>query len=58
MGFKDRIFAVVDLETTGSSYKNGDRIIQIGITFVQHNTILQEYDFKVNPGKKIPLMIE
>ncbi|MGP6140082.1 helicase C-terminal domain-containing protein [Jeotgalibaca sp. A127] len=58
MGFKDKIFAVVDLETTGSSYKNGDRIIQIGMTFVQNNTIIQEYDFKVNPGKKIPSMIE
>lgn len=58
MGFKDEIFAVVDLETTGSSYKNGDRIIQIGITFVQHKSILQEYDFKINPGKKIPVMIE
>lgn len=58
MGFKDEIFAVVDLETTGSSYRNGDRIIQIGIALVQHHSIIQEYDFMVNPGKKIPVMIE
>lgn len=58
MAFKNEIFAVVDLETTGSSYKNGDRIIQIGMVFVKDNTIVQEYDFKVNPNKKIPILIE
>ncbi len=52
------IYAVVDLETTGSSFRKGNRIIQIGITMIQNDTIYEEYDFVVNPGMHIPPLIE
>ena len=52
------IYAVIDLETTGSSYRKGHRIIQIGITLLQNDEIIQEYDFTVNPGHSIPPLIE
>lgn len=52
------IYAVIDLETTGSSYRKGHRIIQIGITFLQDDKVMQEYDITVNPGHSIPPLIE
>lgn len=58
MKYEDEMFAVVDLETTGSSYRKGGRIIQVGITLVKEDRVVQEYDFMVNPGKKIPVVIE
>lgn len=48
----------MDLETTGSSFKDGDRIIQIGIVIIQNNKIVQTYDTEINPLKKIPVSIQ
>lgn len=53
-----KIYAVVDLETTGASYRKGHRIFQIGITMIQHDQLMQEYSFTINPEKVIPPMIE
>lgn len=55
---QQNIYAVIDLETTGSSYRKGHRIIQIGITFLQDDQVMQEYDITVNPGHSIPPIIE
>lgn len=55
---KNQYYAVVDLETTGSSFKDGDRIIQIGIALIQNGQIVQSYETKVNPGKKISPTIQ
>ncbi|UJF14822.1 DEAD/DEAH box helicase [Jeotgalibaca sp. MA1X17-3] len=55
---QQNIYAVIDLETTGSSYRKGHRIIQIGITFLQDDQVMQEYDITVNPGHSIPPLIE
>lgn len=52
------LYAVVDLETTGSSFRKGHRIIQVGITMIQDGQMIQEYDFTVNPGGRIPPLIE
>ncbi|MFS0576765.1 ATP-dependent DNA helicase DinG [Sporosarcina sp. 179-K 3D1 HS] len=52
-----RTYAVVDLETTGHSSTNGDRIIQIAIVFIQNGRIGDAYVRFVNPGKEIPAFI-
>ena len=51
-------YAVVDIETTGSSPKNGDRIIQIGIVRIEQGSIVSTYSTFVNPEKQIPTFIQ
>ncbi|MFC4354599.1 helicase C-terminal domain-containing protein [Chryseomicrobium palamuruense] len=51
-------YAVVDIETTGSSPKNGDRIIQIGIARIENGEVVSTYSSFVNPEKKIPPFIQ
>lgn len=51
-------FAVVDIETTGNSVKNGDRIIQIAIVLMEGKDIVETYDTFINPLKTIPSFIE
>lgn len=53
-----KTYAIVDLETTGSSFKRGDRIIQFGCTLLQAGEIVQEINITINPGRKIPDVIE
>lgn len=48
------IYAVVDLETTGTNVNHGDRIIQIGCVLVQDGQIINQFETKVNPWEKIP----
>lgn len=52
------IYSVVDLETTGTSVKNGDRIIQIGCALVQDGTVVNHFETLVNPRAKISHQIE
>ena len=54
---KDTVYAVVDIETTGTSVTDGDRIIQIGCVFVQHNQVINHFETDVNPLKEIPAAI-
>ncbi|WP_261809481.1 helicase C-terminal domain-containing protein [Levilactobacillus humaensis] len=54
---KDTVYAVVDIETTGTSVKDGDRIIQIGCVFVQHNQVINHFETDVNPIREIPAAI-
>lgn len=51
-------YAVVDLETTGSQPKKGDRIIQFGCVLIQDGHIAQRFETKINPMKKIPENIQ
>jgi len=51
-------YAIVDLETTGSQPKKGDRIIQFGCVLVQDGQIVQTFETKLNPLKKIPENIQ
>lgn len=51
-------YAIVDLETTGNSSKQGERIIQIAIVFMQDWQVIDTYTSFVNPKKKIPLFIQ
>ncbi|WP_024746392.1 helicase C-terminal domain-containing protein [Levilactobacillus namurensis] len=54
---QDTVYAVVDIETTGTSVQDGDRIIQIGCVFVQHNKIINHFETDVNPLREIPAAI-
>ncbi|ETY74304.1 helicase C-terminal domain-containing protein [Lactiplantibacillus fabifermentans] len=51
-------YAVVDIETTGTSVKDGDRIIQIGCAFVKNNKIINTFAADVNPLTTVPPVIE
>lgn len=51
------IYSVVDLETTGTSVSNGDRIIQIGCVLVQDGQVINQFETKVNPRQPIPRSI-
>lgn len=47
-------YAVLDLETTGSTYDNGDRIIQIGVAFVQNGQVVDQFATDIFPNQEIP----
>ncbi|MGB3102403.1 MAG: exonuclease domain-containing protein, partial [Psychrobacillus psychrotolerans] len=51
-------YAVVDIETTGHSSTNGDRIIQLAIVFIENNKLVNTYTTFINPEKPIPLFIQ
>lgn len=50
-------YAVVDLETTGTDLQGENRIIQIGVAFVQSGTVIKKYSTDVNPQMNIPAAI-
>lgn len=49
-----KIYSVVDLETSGTSVANGDRIIQVGIVLMQKGKVINQFATLVNPRTKIP----
>lgn len=51
-------FAIVDIESTGNSPKNGDRIIQIAVVVMENETIVDQFSSFINPNMKIPPFIE
>ncbi|MGX9133857.1 ATP-dependent DNA helicase DinG [Rummeliibacillus sp. JY-2-4R] len=55
---ESKTYAIVDLETTGHSSQQGDRIIQIAIVLMKDWEILSKYTSFVNPGQKIPHFIQ
>lgn len=50
-------FLVIDFETTGTTPRQGDRIIQIGAVTVEDGVITDTYATFVNPGQAIPAFI-
>ncbi|MBM9461368.1 DEDD exonuclease domain-containing protein [Nocardioides sp. zg-536] len=50
-------FCVVDLETTGGSARDGDRITEIGAVKVRAGEVLGEFQTLVNPDTSIPAFI-
>lgn len=50
-------FCVVDLETTGGSVADGDRITEIGAVKVRGGEVLGEFQTLVNPHASIPAFI-
>ncbi|MFC5728374.1 MULTISPECIES: DEDD exonuclease domain-containing protein [Nocardioides] len=53
----DLTFCVVDLETTGGSVGDGDRITEIGAVKVRGGQVLGEFQTLVNPHTSIPAFI-
>ncbi|MDM5232679.1 ATP-dependent DNA helicase DinG [Lysinibacillus pakistanensis] len=51
-------YAIVDLETTGHSPANGDRMIQIAIVIMKDWQIERTFTKFINPGKAIPPFIQ
>lgn len=51
-------YAVVDIETTGGSVANGDRIIQFGCVLIEEDKIVQQFAVDINPLVNIPKKIE
>lgn len=50
-------FVVVDLETTGHSPENKDKIIEIGIVVIEDDKIVEKRNTLLNPNKSIPPFI-
>lgn len=50
--------AVVDLETTGPHFDQGDQIIQIGACIIEDGQLKHEYSMLLNPERSIPLTIQ
>ncbi|MDR1567239.1 MAG: 3'-5' exoribonuclease [Streptococcaceae bacterium] len=46
------MYAVVDLETTGSSPQL-DKLIQIGIVFIEHGVVVDSFSQDINPEQKL-----
>lgn len=50
-------FVSFDIETTGLSAKNGDRIIEIGAVKIKNGRVIDVFHSLINPGIKIPYRI-
>ncbi|MEG0381558.1 MAG: exonuclease domain-containing protein, partial [Kurthia sp.] len=55
---ESQMYAIVDLETTGHSPKQGDRMIQLAIVFMRDWQVEKTYTTFVNPEQKIPFFIQ
>lgn len=56
--FSNDVFAVVDLETTGTQRQHEDRIIQFGCAIIKKRKVVKTYSFLINPQKEIPQSVE
>jgi ATP-dependent DNA helicase DinG len=54
----NRRFVVIDLETTGNSPQNGDRIIQIGMVVIENEQIVERFSSFIHPERAIPPFIQ
>jgi DNA polymerase-3 subunit epsilon len=55
--FSDCRFVVVDVETTGVSALNGDRVTEVAAVVVEQGRIDDAFQSLVNPGRPIPARI-
>ncbi|MFB4169193.1 ATP-dependent DNA helicase DinG [Virgibacillus sp. JSM 102003] len=53
----DKKYVVIDLETTGHSPAEHDKIIEVGIVVIQNNEITDEFSTFFNPNMPIPSFI-
>jgi DNA polymerase III subunit epsilon len=51
-------FVVFDVETTGLSPFQGDRVIEIGAVAIENLSICDEFNSLVNPGIRIPFSVQ
>ncbi|MDX1568741.1 MAG: 3'-5' exonuclease [Longimicrobiales bacterium] len=53
-GLRDEVYAVVDVETTGTSYRRGARITEVAVVEVRNGIVGDTFRTLVNPGRSIP----
>ena len=51
-------FAVVDVETTGGSFQQGHRIMEIAVVEVRGGALVDEWRTLVNPGRPVPQFVQ
>ena len=51
-------YVALDVETTGLSPKNGDRVIEIGAVAIKDRCIVAEFSSLINSGKSIPWQVQ
>lgn len=54
MQAKETEYIIFDVETTGLSPKDGDRIIELAAVRVRNTQVAEEFQFLINPGRDIP----
>ncbi|NVY95820.1 DEAD/DEAH box helicase [Lactobacillus sp. DCY120] len=55
---KDKKYIVVDLETTGTKWREGDRIIQFAAVLIDQGQISGQYNFLINPQQDLTSRIQ
>ena len=53
----DKKYIVVYLETTGTQFKNGDKIIQFAAVTIEHSQIVHQDNFLINPQQPLSAKI-
>ena len=51
-------YVALDVETTGFSPKNGDRVIEIGAVAIEDQSIVAEFNSLIDVDKKIPWQVQ
>ncbi len=51
-------YVALDVETTGLSPKNGDRVIEIGAVAIKNQGIIAEFSSLIDVDKRIPLRVQ
>ena len=54
MDARNTEYVVFDVETTGLSARDGDRIVEIAAVKVRSLEIVETFDYLINPGREIP----
>ena len=56
--FANTVFAVVDLETTGTQREDNNHIIQFGCAIIKNLKVVKTYSFLINPHREIPIAVQ
>ena len=51
-------YVALDVETTGFSPQNGDRVIEIGAVAIENQSIIAEFSSLIDAGKMIPRRVQ
>ena len=57
-GEKMNRYVALDVETTGLSLQNGDRVIEIGAVAIRDGCIAAEFSSLIDAGKRIPWQVQ
>jgi DNA polymerase-3 subunit epsilon len=57
-GEKMKRYVALDVETTGFSPQNGDRVIEIGAVAIKDGCIAAEFSSLIDAGKRIPWQVQ